>query len=248
MELDIGRVSTDSFGTLINNRTVAIFVIIGVAFATALSAVLATELQPLLIEISSGTLPSLTVLESFASLLEIGLTVIIISYLFGIFIAGGVISSADAGSKADFVSAAKNSLERFFYLIATSILFSIIFLIGLVCLIIPGLYLYVRLCLAYPETVINKKGPIEALKSSWAATKGNELQIFAILAIVEIIVFVIGLMAGALAYAGAAAQIVGIFISGFFGYALIISEVLIYEALKPVSMPAESKAKPKAKK
>ena len=50
--------------------------------------------------------------------------------------------------------------------------------IGFVCLIIPGIYLGVRLQLTLFYVVGKQLGPIEALKASWQATNGIWWQLF----------------------------------------------------------------------
>lgn len=84
------------------------------------------------------------------------------------------------------------------YLLA-EILFSIVFVIGLVLLIIPGIYLALRLQFFVAFIVEDNAGIIESFKRSWAITKGQGLPLFWILliqigiTIVGLILFIIGI-------------------------------------------------------
>jgi hypothetical protein len=67
--------------------------------------------------------------------------------------------------------------------------------VGLIFLILPGIYLIIKFLLAGPAIVAeNIKNPIAALSRSWALTKNNSLYIFAfilIIGIVGVIVFLV---------------------------------------------------------
>lgn len=65
-------------------------------------------------------------------------------------------------------------------LFGTAILSLLVVVIGLVFFVIPGIYLFHRLLLAYPAVVIDGEGPIGALKRSWSAAGGNVLKVFAL--------------------------------------------------------------------
>jgi hypothetical protein len=52
--------------------------------------------------------------------------------------------------------------------------------VGLILVILPGIYLFVRLSLAFPACVIDDRDALESLKTSWAVAKGNLLKLFGI--------------------------------------------------------------------
>lgn len=89
----------------------------------------------------------------------------------------------------------KNILK---YLVA-SIIYSIIIVVGLGLLIIPGIYLGLRLQFYQAFIVEENSGIIESLKKSWEITRGQTLQLFWLsltmigLMILGIIVFVVGI-------------------------------------------------------
>ena len=49
--------------------------------------------------------------------------------------------------------------------------------VGLLLLVLPGLYLFTRLYLVVPAVMLGDDGPLEALSSSWDRTDGNVLTV-----------------------------------------------------------------------
>ena len=82
------------------------------------------------------------------------------------------------------------------------LLFNVIVLIGTAFLIIPGVYLFLRLQFCFISMVDENTGIIESLKRSWSITKGYSLQLFILLLIMILISFI-----------GSVALFVGIFIA-----------------------------------
>lgn len=81
-------------------------------------------------------------------------------------------------------------------LVGTAILMFVISVIGLVFLVIPGIYLFHRLLLAYPAVVIDGEGPVGAIKASWSAAGGNVLKIFSLMLLYYVLVGVSSFVAG----------------------------------------------------
>lgn len=71
---------------------------------------------------------------------------------------------------------------RYWYTFGVSILLGILlFLIvglGMVLLVLPGIFLLVMLCFAPIFVVMDEQGPIQALKSSWKMVKGRWWSVF----------------------------------------------------------------------
>ena len=83
-------------------------------------------------------------------------------------------------------------LKLFFPFLFLGILTAIAVAIGFVLLIIPGIYLAIKFSLGGAVIAAERiANPIEAMKRSWRATKGNSLRIFFFL----LIVFIVGLVA-----------------------------------------------------
>lgn len=101
------------------------------------------------------------------------------------------------GEEPQFSAYGQQSRKIITYLI-TNILFSIAVCIGMVLLIIPGIYLYLRLQFFTAFIVEEDCGIIESLQKSWNMTQGQTLPLFLLLltmigtAIVGCILFFVG--------------------------------------------------------
>lgn len=61
-----------------------------------------------------------------------------------------------------------------------SILYGLAVIIGLIFLILPGLFIALRWSISLPVLIAGNKGVSECLSDSWRMTKGHELRLFAI--------------------------------------------------------------------
>jgi hypothetical protein len=77
-----------------------------------------------------------------------------------------------------------------------SICYFLIIVVGLILLIVPGIWLMVALFLCFYAVILDRKGPIESLRYSWQLVKGNWWRSAAILTIIGIIVGVMYLLIG----------------------------------------------------
>ncbi len=256
MGLDVFRIAVDSFTTIFQNKTVLIFVLLGALLAGVISAILLAQISSLkstlgpgILNSTASTLPAAALQTALAYLLAFlaaALIGIIIAFLIGIFITGGIISGAYANSKISFGAAASQSLSRYISLLGATILFSIIIIVGLILLILPGVYLFLRLAVAYPACGAGKKGAVDSLKNSWDLPDGNLLSMLAIFIILFLVVAIVGGIFNFI-FTLANLQPVGSFISGFLGYSFVISEVLIYKNLSANKGAPMAKAKKTAK-
>lgn len=73
---------------------------------------------------------------------------------------------------------------RLVALVAASIVAGILLGIGLVLLVIPGVYLLVRFYLYPAAVVVDDMGPLEALSESWERTSGHFPTIFGFVAVI----------------------------------------------------------------
>ncbi len=123
------------------------------------------------------------------------------------FIRGEVIDSTTLFSRF--------SLDRFFQYIAGSIALSVMVLVGIVLLILPGIYLGVRFIFTLFLIVDTDMDFMTALKTSWVMTKGHFVTLFIIGLVTGFILFLptiftafilavvtvpVGLISGALLY------------------------------------------------
>ena len=91
-------------------------------------------------------------------------------------------------------STPENSLGvRLIVLLVSAIIAGIAIIVGLLLLVIPGVFLWVRFYLAPPAVIVDDCGPVEALAESWSRTVGNTVTVFG----VALAVVVLGVGAGA---------------------------------------------------
>lgn len=108
-------------------------------------------------------LPSLTLApSSFASVL-------------GWSLAFTIVATTVTGTPAAADGRWEQATQRFPQLLAVTLLYAVIVGIGLVALVLPGIYLGARLALAFPACVIDECGVIESFKRSWAIAPGRLL-------------------------------------------------------------------------
>jgi len=74
------------------------------------------------------------------------------------------------------------------------ILFPALIAIGLALLIIPGVYLLLRLQFFFASVIDDDAGMIESCKRSWNITKGHTLQLF-VLMMIQLLIFIVGTIA-----------------------------------------------------
>jgi hypothetical protein len=110
----------------------------------------------------------------------------------------------------------------FWPLVAVSILFGIGVAIGFVLLIVPGLVLLVIWSVVAPVTVLERPGVLGAFRRSREVVRGNGWNVFGVIVLVFVIVFVVSIAAG-LAASGL----------GAFGHAVV--QWVVNSALAPVT-------------
>ena len=116
---------------------------------------------------------------------------LIIGGLFGLGYLRNLFQALD-GEEPQFSAYGQESRKLLKY-IASSIVYSIIVTIGIILLIIPGIYLGIRLQFYSAFIVDEDCGAIESLKRSWEITKGQELPLF-LLSLVLILISIIGML------------------------------------------------------
>jgi Membrane domain of glycerophosphoryl diester phosphodiesterase len=106
------------------------------------------------------------------------------------------ISAAYLGERAGTGDSLRYAAGRFLPLIVAYIVIVILLIPAFILLIIPGIWLAVKLSMAFPAIVCEKAGPLASIGRSWQLTKNNWWRVFGALLVVFILLFVITLAVG----------------------------------------------------
>ncbi len=213
-KLDTGKIIEGSFRMLVENKAILTVAIIGAIVSAVFGFLL----------ISSVFLLSVPLI------IVLGIAWILVSiYLSGVAIAA-------ASGKMDLNDALAKAGSRYLPLLGTTILSIIIIILGFIALIIPGIYIMIRLALASPATVLENRSPVDSLKRSWAITAGNWWSIFWILFAIGIVVAIIRIIFSI------PSPVLGYLVEGFLAYVSVIASVLILQRLRG-SIPDRSAPK-----
>jgi hypothetical protein len=83
--------------------------------------------------------------------------------------------------------------------IVIAIAFSIIMTIGMMLLVVPGIFVIVVFAVTVPAYVVEKPGIVGSFRRSWNLTKGNRWRVLGILVILMVILAIVGMVIGAAA-------------------------------------------------
>lgn len=75
---------------------------------------------------------------------------------------------------------------RLFSLFAAYVVASILVALGLILLVVPGVYVAVRLDLFFAAVMVDGHGPLRALSESWERTSGNSWTVFGLLLVLVV--------------------------------------------------------------
>jgi hypothetical protein len=123
--------------------------------------------------------------------------------------AGHVQAVKTLGERRDVLAgdSLRAALRRLPAVTGTVLLYSLITLLGFVCLILPGIFLAVRLYFSAQVVMAEGLGPSEAISRSSALTEGSFWRVLGIGILLSLVAGVMGAIAGApLQIAGAAAD------------------------------------------
>jgi hypothetical protein len=108
-----------------------------------------------------------------------------------------LVQDVQDGRRDHSVSQLLRSVEPVFWpLVGVSILFGIAVAIGFVLLIVPGLVLLVIWSVVAPVTVLERPGVFAAFGRSRQIVRGNGWNVFGVIVMVFVIVFLISIAAG----------------------------------------------------
>jgi membrane-anchored glycerophosphoryl diester phosphodiesterase (GDPDase) len=264
--MEIGAIFTQSYNMLFHNRTLLVLGVIG-ALLSAVSGLLfgvissgtQASLQQTAVPYAPGAVIGLVV--------EVIIIALVIE-LVSLFIGAAIISAASSGSSADLGESVRKASYRYISLLGASIASSVlavlallpgmlIFLIAIalaksasvaivlalmviggVLLVMPGIYVTIRLSLSLVACVVGGKSAIESVKSSWGITKGNLWPLFAVVLALGIISAIVGGIVSLVnSYAGS-------FVETLLVWPITIAMVLIYQQ---ITGPAAKQAAPSSK-
>ena len=86
-----------------------------------------------------------------------------------------------SGMPVQALDALRASFTRFWPYLGLSVLLSLVLTVGLLALIVPGIFALVVFSLALPALVIRRTGVFDSLGASWKMTKGRRLEILGLL-------------------------------------------------------------------
>ena len=95
------------------------------------------------------------------------------------------------GRRPGFLPPLMQGLSRLLPIITVSIISSILIMIGLILLIVPGIIIAVMLCVAIPVVVVERPGILAALSRSRKLTKGFRWPLFGLLLVTFLFVMVV---------------------------------------------------------
>lgn len=109
----------------------------------------------------------------------------------GVLIANGALARHDVG----FAESIAGAFRRLVPLVVAVAVIRFATVVGLLLLVVPGVLLGVRLGLTAPALMIERLGPLEALKRSWNLTRHHQVTIF--YAFIPVWLLSLGAMVGA---------------------------------------------------
>ena len=96
------------------------------------------------------------------------------------------------GRTRSLTEAAEASLRRLPALCVGTAVAGILVVVGLVLLVVPGVYLAVKFALGGPAMVIDEQGPIEGLLTSWHTVTGQFWMVFGVVVLCAIALLLVG--------------------------------------------------------
>lgn len=119
------------------------------------------------------------------------------------------------------------------FLLIAGLIQGILVAVGLVLLVIPGLFVLVSLYFSQVYIAVEDQGPIEGLSSSWSLAKGNRFRVFGLLVVLGV-VGILGSIFGELVGLASptAGSVLSLVLSGFVS---VFSSAVIVDAYQQLS-------------
>lgn len=171
----VGSLFRWSWGLLRDNTTV-----LGLFVAVELLGLLAaTQQQAVTVTIFDQTVETVAYTALGSALSFAGFVGLLVAY-------AGAFRTTDnvlAGREEPLGALLRAALFRTPVLFVIGICFAVAVSVGLVFLILPGLYLLVRLSLAFPAAVVDRRGVVGSLREGWRRSSGNVVRIGSVVAV-----------------------------------------------------------------
>ncbi|HJP65287.1 MAG TPA: glycerophosphoryl diester phosphodiesterase membrane domain-containing protein [Actinomycetota bacterium] len=143
-----------------------------------------------------------------AILVGAAITVVISAILQAAILRGA--AQATLGDPVDVEASYRWGLRRFGSILLVSILVGLSVAIGFILLIIPGIFLLVKLSVAIPAVVVEDKRGREAMRRSWDLTATHFWHVFGVIIVAFLITAVVGAIFAAI---GSGNDVVGVIFS-----------------------------------
>jgi hypothetical protein len=98
-----------------------------------------------------------------------------------------------------FSEAVSLSARRFIFVFIATILYSLIVIVGIIALIIPGVFLSIKFAFITYFILLNNEKIIDSFKKSWQITEGNWWEVFGLLLIFMIPIMILSMIASGVA-------------------------------------------------
>jgi Membrane domain of glycerophosphoryl diester phosphodiesterase len=180
--LDAGfRLFRHRFGTLIA------CVVVPVVPLTILGTIITASTDPNAYDVNATSTETGTALAGFL----IGLFLQSAGAALAVAACFKAISAAYLGERTSFGDSLSYAFRRFVPLMICYVVVVIITIPGWILLIIPGIWLSIKMCMAFPAVIFERAGPFRAIGRSWRLTKDNWWRVFGTLVVVFLIALVV---------------------------------------------------------
>ena len=178
---DAGRVISDSFSIYFKNFVPFTLIALIVLSPTILYTILFLREPPPLLG-PGGSIESWHLLAFAGSFLVLALQPIATgAIIYGVFEQLRTPEGASVGACLGV------GVRKLVPILGVGILSALIIMGGFILLVIPGIIFFIALYPAVPAAVVDQKSPMEAIRYSFALTKGHRGQIFGIVLVVAIL-------------------------------------------------------------
>ena len=197
-KLDIGQVIGGTFQVI--GRNIVSFTILGLILSGLPTGLIAIAQAQWVVSSGIGT-GNVTFDTAYFTNLGLGALAAIIT---SAILQGALIFATVQdmnGQKPRVGEALATGLRNFLPLLIVSILFGLAWVFGIILLIVPGVMIACAWCCAVPALVADRTGIFESFSRSAELTRGNRWRIFGLFVLLVIILWVLGMVFGAISVA-----------------------------------------------